>query len=176
MVRVGRGRQSTVNGKTLARFDRILTYQLVKTNAPNRGFDKVSETLRPLPTRTMIFLCYGARRKRPQVETENTMTTEQMFIEQMSARIADTEMVATLTVNGNWKVVCTDHFDGPSSREEGHVKIVEAVWTNQQIAAVYALFAGMGEESETPPEVTKYLYSIAEPAIAGWPNNVRPIP
>lgn len=66
-----------------------------------------------------------------------------------------------------WHVQVRDGFSGMTH---------SAVWTDQQMSAISALAHGIGEEQETPASVSDYLYSIAEPALAGFPKECRCIP
>lgn len=66
-----------------------------------------------------------------------------------------------------WYVHIVDKFSGKDCLVQ---------WTDAQFAAISALMHGMGEDADTPAEVTEYLYKIAEPAMASIPKECRPIP
>lgn len=87
--------------------------------------------------------------------------------------MADTLLTADRRDNGDdaehrytWHVLAVDRMSG---------KTHQCQWTDAQMGAVSALFHGIGENCLLP-SVGEYLYSVAEPAVAGFPMECRPIP
>ena len=73
--------------------------------------------------------------------------------------------------NDGWKVNLWDSLSGKADRR---------IWSTKQLSAVLALACGLGEEmdSESParPMAITYLYRLAEPALAGLDDGLRPCP
>lgn len=95
-------------------------------------------------------------------------------MDHLTLRLADMTILAhsvtELDENGHhkgshWDVLVSDELTG--EREL-------ATWTNEQFNAVVVLTIA-GEEDIIFP-VRDALYAIAEPLLAGWKSNVRPIP
>jgi hypothetical protein len=66
--------------------------------------------------------------------------------------------------DGKWQGIVSDAHRG---------KTLGVIIEDYQLAAILAL--GIGND-DWPEEISKYLYSLANPAIANWPNELRPIP
>lgn len=78
-------------------------------------------------------------------------------------RLADT-VISSVESPGGFDCAFEDVHSG---------KCTSRTLTNVQLGAIIAL--ALGGEDYTP-ELTTELYKIAEPAVAGFPNEVRPIP
>lgn len=93
-------------------------------------------------------------------------------MDMITYRMADTLLVATTTTRDDgkiedcWYVQVTDLHSG---------EYANGVWTQTELNAIVCL-AFAGESELMPKMIADGFYKIAEPALAGWKSNVRPIP
>ena len=87
--------------------------------------------------------------------------------------LEDCHFIAEVPRSGDqgWKVNLWDSLSGKADTQ---------IWSTKQLSAILALACGLGEEvdkdSPARPMAITYLYKLAEPAVAGLEDGLRPIP
>lgn len=83
----------------------------------------------------------------------------------------DVSFTMIRNAEGKWDVILTDTSGLPISEGESHEHTFTC--TDKQASAILALMVGEIEDDEL---LNQHLYGIANPALAGVPDRLRPIP